>query len=170
VGFFHAVVVADNDTAIEKKGHFVYWASSIGPAQIFTQGVRGESLESDNLQRIALNLNCLSTHDPVDPNSSRLIVGTEHRILATRETMLMSQANPDQNFYVYTISSDVFWASLASSLQANYGNRQDIGSLSRAHQTRRTRISFATVSPNHVFMGSRLSQWGAYRNIKKSGI
>ena len=83
ISFFHAIVFAADDwepsdyDPIEQEGNFVYWASSINPTIIFNQGIEPTPGQSDNLQRIALNVNCLSTHAPENPDSSALIVGTD---------------------------------------------------------------------------------------------
>lgn len=141
----------DDDDKIEREGTFVYWASSIPPITMLRVGLWPTGRGTDNLQRIALNVNCLATHDPSVQGSSSLIVGTEIRLLAEQETIQMSYANPGQDFYIYSISSDVDWRGLAGSLRIAYLDRRDMASLAAVHRDRRTRIAWAGVPAGYIF-------------------
>lgn len=150
LGMFHAVALA-NDDSIEQQGNFVYWASSMDPDFIFEQGIGHSVTRSDNLQQIALNVNCLSTHAPDSAEGSALVVGTESRVLAQQETIIMSRANPGLDFYVYTISSNVDWRLLAPSLGFVYRDRADMRALAEVHRYRQTRIARAVLPGAFVF-------------------
>ncbi|MBJ7264480.1 MAG: hypothetical protein JHC61_12520 [Burkholderiaceae bacterium] len=150
LSMFQSVVWA-NDDRIEQGGNFVYWASSIGPDQIFERGIWRSLGRTDNLQQVALNVNCLSTHSPGDPEGSALIVGTESRLLAQEETIVMSHANPGMSFYVYAISSNVDWRLLGRSLGFIYRDRADMRALAGVHQQRQTRVTLAVLPGAFVF-------------------
>ncbi len=118
------------------------------------------------MQQLALNVNCLATHDL---QGSALIEATEDRFRATGETMAMSAMNRNRDLYVYSIAFYDDWLRLDESLESVYPGQQDMRTLALVHRDRRTRVLRGPVPSTHVYR-ARHYRDGTARAPRKQSI